>query len=295
MIAQTSSSRDMVRDYVALTKPRIIVLLLVTAMGGMFLAARGVPDGGLIALVLVGGSLAAAGANAINHYLDRDIDNLMTRTRTRPVPGGRIPPLNALAFGVALNVAAFALLGTLVNPLSAGLTLAATAVYIFVYTLGLKRTTPQNIVIGGAAGAFPPLVGWAAVNGDLSIGALYLFAIVFFWTPPHFWALALMMKDDYAEAGIPMLPVVSGEAETKRAIVLYVILLLALTVMFVVTRHVGWIYVSAAGVLGLGYLYFALRLMVSPGIERAKPAYLYSLAYLALLFAAVMIDVSVLS
>jgi protoheme IX farnesyltransferase len=290
-----ATSREVIRDYVALTKPRIILLLLVTALGGMFLAARGVPGGGLIATVLVAGSLASGGANAINHYLERDIDYLMRRTRERPVAGGRIPPRDALLFGVALNVLAFVLLSVLANPLSAGLTLSATVVYVFVYTLGLKRNTPQNIVIGGAAGAFPPMVGWAAVQGDVSIASLYLFAIVFFWTPPHFWALALMIKDDYAEAGIPMLPVVSGETQTKRAIVLYVILLLALTLMFVVTREVSWIYGISAAALGLGYLYYAIRLMFSPGIYRAKSAYLYSLAYLALLFAAVMIDASILA
>jgi protoheme IX farnesyltransferase len=295
MTVSASPSTGLVRDYIALTKPRIIVLLLVTALGGMFLAAKGIPDGTTIALVFVGGSLASGGANAINHCLDRDIDHKMLRTRSRPVAGGRIVPRDALIFGVGLNIAAFALLSTLVNPLSAGLTLAATFVYVFVYTLGLKRTSPQNIVIGGAAGAFPPMVGWAAVQGDIGIAALYLFAIVFFWTPPHFWALALMLKDDYSEAGIPMLPVVRGEAETKRAIVLYAILLLALTEMFVVTREVGWIYGVSAAVLGLGYLYYAVRLLISPGIERAKPAYLFSLAYLALLFAAVMIDASVLS
>ena len=191
MIAHASSSTGLVRDYVALTKPRIIVLLLLTALGGMFLAAKGIPDGVTIALVLGGGSLASGGANAINHYLDRDIDYKMLRTRSRPVAGGRIVPRDALIFGVAMNVAAFVLLSILVNPLSAGLTLAATVVYIFVYTLGLKRTTPHNIVIGGAAGAFPPMVGWTAVQGDLGIAALYLFAIVFFWTPPHFWTNTL--------------------------------------------------------------------------------------------------------
>ena len=293
MTAYASSSRALVRDYVALTKPRIIVLLLVTALGGMFVAAGGVPGGATIAVVLVAGSLASGGANAINHFLDRDIDYLMSRTRKRPVAGGRIVPRDALIFGLALNVAAFAMLTTLVNPLSAGLTVAATAVYVFVYTLGLKRTSPQNIVIGGAAGAFPPMIGWAAVQGDLGVSALYMFAIVFFWTPPHFWALALMLKDDYSEAGIPMLPVVSGVAETKRQIVLYTALLTALTVMFVVTREVGWIYGISALVLGLGYIYYAVRLMIAPGITQAKPAYLYSLAYLALLFAALMVDASV--
>jgi heme o synthase len=294
MTADVSNRGGLVRDYIALTKPRIISLLLITALGGMFLAAKGIPDGATIAVVLVAGSLAAGGANSINHYLDRDIDYKMSRTRKRPVAGGRITGRDAMYFGVALNVVAFVLLSVLVNPLSAGLTMAATGVYVFVYTLGLKRTSPHNIVIGGAAGAFPPMVGWAAVQGDVGIASVYLFAIVFFWTPPHFWSLALMIKDDYSEAGIPMLPVVSGVDETKRQIVLYAALLTALTVMFVVTREVGWIYGVSAAVLGVGYLYYAIRLMLSPGIEQAKPAYLFSLAYLTLLFAAVMVDASVL-
>ena len=290
MIAQPVSARGLVRDYVALTKPRIILLLLITALGGMFLAARGVPDAVTMAAVLVSGSLAAGGANAINHSLERDVDLVMRRTRGRPVAGGRIVPRDALIFGVALNAAAFALLAALANPLSAGLTLAATAVYVFVYTLGLKRSTPQNIVIGGAAGAFPPMVGWAAVQGDVGVAALYMFAIVFFWTPPHFWALALLIKDDYTEAGVPMLPVVTGVAQTKRSIALYVLLLAALTLMFVVTGEVGVIYGITAAVLGLGYLGFAIRLVLSKGIDGAKGAYLYSLAYLALLFVAIMVD-----
>ncbi len=295
MIAQPLSTPGLVRDYVALTKPRIIVLLLVTALGGMFLAAGGAPDPLTLAVVLVSGSLAAGGANAINQSLDRDIDNVMRRTRGRPVAGGRIVARDALWFGVGLNAAAFTLLSVLVNPLSAGLTLAATVVYVFVYTLGLKRTTPQNIVIGGAAGAFPPMVGWAAVNGDVGVAALYMFAIVFFWTPPHFWALALLIKDDYSEAGVPMLPVVSGVADTKRSIVLYVALLTALTLMFVVTGEVGWIYGVSAGALGVGYLCFSVRLLASDGVAGARGAYLYSLAYLALLFSAIMIDASLLA
>ena len=198
------------RDYVALTKPRIISLLLLTALGGMFLAEQGVPAVSLMLLVLGCGTLAAGGAHALNHYLERDVDGLMRRTRNRPVAGGRVSPREALAFGIVLNVIAFTLLSTLVNPLSGLLAVSATIFYVFVYTVALKMTTPQNIVIGGAAGAFPPLVGWAAVTGSLSLPALYLFSIVFFWTPPHFWALALLLKDDYARAGVPMLPVVSA-------------------------------------------------------------------------------------
>tara|TARA_Y100001936_G_C16019519_1_gene638589 strand:+ start:123 stop:980 length:858 start_codon:yes stop_codon:yes gene_type:complete len=283
----------MIRDYVALTKPSIISLLLVTALGGLFLASKGVPQWELVLVVLFAGSLAAGGANAINHFLDRDIDNIMKRTKSRPVAGKRVLPRNALIFGIILNIIAFVLLILLTNWLSAALTLAATLVYVFVYTIGLKRNTPQNIVIGGAAGAFPPMIAWAAVTGDIGLGAVYLFAIVFFWTPPHFWALALMIKDDYAEAGIPMLPVVKGDHETKKQIVLYVILLLALTLMMLVTREVGWIYGVASAFLGIVYLYYAISLYKSEGRIKAKPAYLYSLVYLALLFVLVMIDSSV--
>jgi protoheme IX farnesyltransferase len=226
----------------------------------------------------------------MNHFLDRDIDSAMRRTRHRPVAGGRIAPRDALVFGIALNVIAFVLLFTLVNPLSAALTMAATLVYVFVYTLGLKRRTPQNIVIGGAAGAFPPMIGWAAVTGSVDLPAVYLFAIIFFWTPPHFWALALMIKDDYAEARIPMLPVVTGVEETKRQILLYSLLLVVLTLLFVVTGAVGWVYLGGAAALGGLLVYEAVRLRQRPGIEGAKRAYLYSLLYLALLFAAVVTD-----
>ncbi|MAT08273.1 MAG: protoheme IX farnesyltransferase [Chloroflexi bacterium] len=290
---QSVISKNMIRDYVALTKPKIISLLLITALGGLFLASKGLPQWQIVWVVLFAGSLAAGGANAINHFLDRDIDNIMQRTKERPVAGKRVLPKNALIFGILLNIIAFVLLILFATWLSAILTLAATLVYVFVYTIGLKRSTPQNIVIGGAAGAFPPLIAWAAVTGDIGLGAVYLFAIVFFWTPPHFWALALMIKDDYAEAGIPMLPVVKGDAETKKAIVLYVVLLLALTLMMLVTREVGWIYGIASACLGIGYLYYAIQLYRSEGILKAKPAYLYSLAYLALLFVFVMIDASV--
>lgn len=277
-------------DYVALTKPRIISLLLVTAVGGMFLAAQAVPGPALVLYVLVGGSLAAGGAHSINHYLDRDIDGRMRRTSRRPVASGRVTPRQALLFGAALNLLAFGLLYALVNPLSAAITLSGTLIYIFVYTIGLKRSTPQNIVIGGAAGAVPPVVGWAAVTGSIDLPAVYLFAIVFFWTPPHFWALALMIKDDYAAAQVPMLPVVTGVDETKKAILLYSALLTALTLMFFTTRAVGWIYFASAAVLGAVFIYYAWRLWRLPGILGAKPAYLYSLAYLALLFAAIAAD-----
>ena len=210
-----------VRDYVSLTKPKIISLLLITAAGGMFLAEQGLPSLLMLAWVWIGGALASGGANAINQHLDRDIDREMRRTQSRPVAGERVSPRYALAFGIGLNVAAFALLATLVNPLAAILTLSASLFYVFVYTLWLKRTTPNNIVIGGAAGAVPPMVGWVAVTGSLDLPAVYLFAIIFFWTPPHFWALCLLIQGDYEQAKVPMLPVVSSRSQTTLHIFLY--------------------------------------------------------------------------
>ena len=290
MIAHLPVSRTLVSDYIALTKPRIISLLLLTALGGMFLASQGPPEATLVVLVMVGGALAAGGAHALNHYLERDIDAMMSRTRHRPVASGRVSPRSALAFGILLNVVAFVLLSTLVNALSAALTLSATVFYVVVYTGWLKRSTPQNIVIGGAAGAIPPMVGWVAVTGTLALPALYLFAIIFFWTPPHFWALALLIKDDYVRAGVPMLPVVASVEETKWYILLYSLLLVALTVMFFTTQAVGWTYLVAATALGAVFIYYAWRLMRQPGIQGARRLYLYSLLYLALLFVAVAAD-----
>ncbi|MBI2170759.1 MAG: protoheme IX farnesyltransferase [Chloroflexi bacterium] len=273
-----------IADYLLLTKPLIIMLLLLTALGSMFLAAQGAPPASTVFLVLIGGALGAGGANAINHYLDRDIDLSMARTRVRPIPGQRVSPRKALLFGILLNVLAFALLTAWVNLLSAILTLAATLFYVFVYTLWLKRITVQNIVIGGAAGAFPPLVGWAAVTGSLSLPALYLFAIVFFWTPPHFWALAIMLQSDYAKAKVPMMPVVLGVPETTRQVLLHSLILVTLTILFVTVYPVGWLYTSGAIVLGAYFLYLAWRLFRNPGIPAARRLYLYSLLYLALIF-----------
>lgn len=283
-------ARSIIRDYIALTKPRVISLLLVTALGGLYLAAKGSPSIATIFIVLGGGSLAAGGAHAINHYLDRDIDSMMSRTRRRPVAGGRLSPRDALIFGIVLNAIAFFLLFYLANPLSALITMGATLVYVFVYTVGLKRRTPQNIVIGGAAGAFPPMIGWTAITGSLDLPAIYLFAIVFFWTPPHFWALALLIKDDYKAAQIPMLPVVTTVNETKYQILLYTLLLLVLTLLFVTTGAVGWVYLAGAAVLGAGFVYQAVRLRRSSGLERTKRTYLYSLLYLALLFGVIIAD-----
>ena len=281
---------SLLRDYVALTKPRIIFLLLLTAVGGMVLAAKGWPDPAIAGLVLVGGYLAAGGANALNHGAEGDLDQKMRRTSRRPVASGRISRRHALIFGIALNVAAFTLLGSLANVLSAVLALSGTLIYIFIYTLGLKRSTPHNIVIGGAAGAIPPMVGWAAITGSIDLPAAYLFAIIFFWTPPHFWALALLIKEDYARAGVPMLPVVTDLGQTKLQILLHTILLVALTVMFFATGAVGFMYLVSALVLGAVFIYRAVRLKRTEDAKEARPLYLYSLAYLALLFLAVMTD-----
>ena len=290
MIASAATPRAVLRDYITLTKPRIVLLLLFTALAGMFLASGGPPDVTLAITVLVAGALASGGANALNHFLDRDIDARMRRTSSRPVAALRVQPREALLFGLAANVLAFILFASLVNVLSAALALGSTLFYVFVYTMGLKRTTPHNIVIGGAAGALPPVIGWTAVTGSIGLPALYMFAIVFFWTPPHFWALALLLKDDYAKVGVPMLPVVAGVDETKKSILLYSVLLLALTSMFFVTRAVGWIYLGASLALGLVFIYRALLLLRRPGIEGALGTYLYSLAYLALLFTAIAVD-----
>ncbi len=280
----------LVNDYLTLMKPPIIVLLVITAVGGMFLAAEGIPSLQTLALVCAGGALGAGGANAINHFLDQDIDSIMSRTVRRPVASLRVHPLNALGFGIALNIGAFFVLTYWVNLLSACLTLAATLFYVLVYTGWLKRNTPQNIVIGGAAGAIPPMVGWASVTGSLDLPALYLFSIVFFWTPPHFWALALMIQDDYQEAGIPMLPVVVGEERTAQNIFIYSLALVALTLLFGVSDAVGLIYISSAAALGAVFIALALKLKSDYSIRRAKHLYLYSLLYLALLFSLMLAD-----
>jgi heme o synthase len=278
------------RDYLALTKPRIIALLLVTTVATMFVADPAGPSLATILLTAIGGYLAAGGAGAINHYIDRDRDARMARTRSRPLVAGRIEPLHGLLFGVALGAAAFVLLALAVNPLAALLALAGLLGYVFVYTLWLKPLTPQNIVIGGAAGAVPPLVGWAAATGGLSPSALYPFAIVFLWTPPHFWALALLIKDDYARTGVPMLPVVRGEATTRRQILLYAVLLAGFTLLPVATGLFGGIYLAAALPLGAAFVALAARLLARPSRRAALRLYLSSLLYLALLFTAMAVD-----
>jgi len=282
---------ETLRAYVALTKPRIIELLLVTTVPTMVLAHGGIPSPWLMVAVVVGGTLAAGGANAINMYVDRDIDDVMRRTRHRPLPRHEVDPRSALAFGIGLSVAAFAWLALAVNVLSALLALSATAFYVFVYTLWLKRTTPQNIVIGGAAGCVPVLVAWAAVTGEVGLPALVLFAIVFYWTPPHFWALALRYRGDYAAANVPMLPVVRGEAETARQIALYSIALVAVSLLLLPAAGMGWIYLVAAVVLGGYFVLRALRLHAARGDGRAAIGlFRYSISYLTLLFAAVAVD-----
>jgi len=280
--------RLLVADYVALTKPRVQSLLLLTTITTMYVA--GDPSLGLVALTCLGGSLSAGGAGAVNHWFDRDIDAQMARTATRPVPAGRIAPRAALAFGIALGALSFLELSLAVNVLSASLALVGFLGYVLVYTMWLKRSTPQNIVIGGAAGAVPPLVGWAAVTGSLDPTALYLFAIVFYWTPPHFWALSLLMKDEYARVGVPMMPVVHGEVETRRQIVLYTCLLCVLTLLPVAFGFFGALYATAAVLLGAGFLTLALRLQRRADRRSALRTYLFSLLYLALLFCAMVAD-----
>jgi protoheme IX farnesyltransferase len=282
---------DTVRAYVALTKPRIIELLLVTTVPTMVLAQGGFPSPWLVAAVVIGGTLAAGGANAINQFVDRDIDPVMRRTRGRPLPRNAVRPTHALVFGVALSVAAFAWLWLAVNLLSALLAVSAIGFYVFVYTLWLKRRSPQNIVIGGAAGCVPVLVAWAAVTGEVGIPALVLFAIIFYWTPPHFWALALRYKADYEAARVPMLPVVRGEAETARQIVLYTLLLIAVSLLLFPAARMGLIYLVSALVLGAAFLWYAIRVHRDAGDGRAAIGlFRYSIGYLTLLFAAVGAD-----
>jgi protoheme IX farnesyltransferase len=283
--------RTVVADYFDMMKPRVQTLLLFTTITTMYVA--GTPSIGLVALTCLGGALSAGGAGAINHWFDRDLDAVMVRTANRPVPAGRVAPRNALIFGIVLGIAAFTLLSTTVNVLAAVLSLCGLLGYVFVYTVWLKRRTPQNIVIGGAAGAVPPLVAWAATTGHLSGAAFYLFAIVFYWTPPHFWALSLLMKDEYAKAGVPMMPVVRGEEETRFQIVLYTFLLVAVTILPFAGGLFGAVYFIAATVLGAGFIALAVKLFRTRERRPALRLYLSSLAYLALLFAAMVVDVHV--
>jgi protoheme IX farnesyltransferase len=281
--------RQLVADYVELTKPKVQTLLLFTTVTTMEIA--GSPSVSKIGVTCLGGYLSAGGAGAVNHYYDRDIDAQMKRTASRPIPAGRVSPRAALTYGIVLSALSFLLLWTCVNLLSASLALAGFLGYVGVYTMWLKRRTPQNIVIGGAAGAIPPLVGWAAVRGSLSWTAVYLFAIVFYWTPPHFWALSLLMKDEYAKVSVPMMPVVRGERETRRQILLYTLLLYAISQLPFCAGAFGAFYLVASMVLGLAFIGGAAWLYRSAERRVALRLYLFSLAYLALLFGAMVLDV----
>jgi len=283
-----SGIRQILNDYVVLTKPKVQSLLLLTTVAAMEIA--GSPSISLIILTCLGGYLSAGGAGAVNHWYDRDIDLQMERTSTRPVASGRVKPNAALAFGLILAAVSLIEMTLFVNLLSALLAFSGFLGYTLMYTVWLKRSTPQNIVIGGAAGAVPPLVGWAAVTGSLELPAIYLFAIVFYWTPPHFWALSLMMKDEYAKVGVPMMPVVRGEDETRRQIVLYTVLLVAVTLLPVAGGLFGLIYLVAAIILDGIFLTLAIRLQKAATRPAALRLYLYSLGYLALLFAAMVVD-----
>ena len=283
-----AAARQVLADYVALTKPKVQSLLLLTTITTMLVA--GDPSVGLIALTCLGGYLSAGGAGAVNHWYDRDVDALMRRTADRPVASGRVSPRAALVFGCVLGVLSFVELSLTVNVLAATLALAGFLGYTLLYTVWLKRRTWQNIVWGGAAGAVPPLVGWAAVTGGLDGTAIYLFAIVFFWTPPHFWALSLLMKDEYAKVGIPMLPVVRGEAETRRQILLYTLLLYAVTQLPFCAGGFGGVYLAASLLLGGAFIFGSVQLYRRADRRSALRLYLFSLLYLALLFGAMVLD-----
>jgi protoheme IX farnesyltransferase len=282
-----------VSGFVALTKPRIIELLLVTTVPTMFVARQGVPSVWLMVATVLGGTLAAGGANAVNMVVDRDIDSLMERTRERPLVTGVMTPRAALVFAVTLEVAAFVWLLATVNLLSAVLAVSATFFYVFVYTLWLKRTSTQNIVIGGAAGAVPVLVGWSAVTNSLAWAPVVLFLVMFFWTPPHFWALAIKYRDDYAAAGVPMLPAVASLEETASRIILYTVILVALSVVFAPVAGMGLLYLVSALVLGAVFGAFALAVRRDPGERTAMRLFTYSITYITLLFGAITLDVVV--
>jgi protoheme IX farnesyltransferase len=290
-VAAGARARQLAADYLALTKPKVQSLLLFTTVTTMYVAGN--PSVELVLLTCLGGYLSAGGAGAVNHYWDRDIDARMARTASRPVASGRVSPRAALWFGIGLAAAAVARLTLTVNPLAAVLSLSGFAGYVGVYTMWLKRSTPQNIVIGGAAGAVPPLVGWAAATGGLSWTALYLFAIVFYWTPPHFWALSLLMKREYEKVGVPMMPVVRGERETRRQILLYTLLLYAVSQLPFCAGGFGGVYLVASMLLGGAFIAGAVVLYRRADRRSALRLYLYSLAYLALLFAAMVVDVHV--
>jgi protoheme IX farnesyltransferase len=288
--AAAPSWRTTAAAYLNLMKPHVTVLLLGTTLAAMVVAAGTFPPLPLVLATLVGGALAAGSANAINCYWDRDIDAVMSRTRARTLPSGRVPETHALAFGLALGIASFGLLASAVNLLSAILAAAAIVFYVGVYTMWLKRSTAQNIVIGGAAGAAPVLIGWAAVTGGVGLPAIWMFLIIFLWTPPHFWALSLVLKQDYARANVPMLPVVMGERETHKQIVAYTLLLFAATLVLFATQAMGYLYLAAALLLGTGLLVLAVLLARRKTLRSARTLFWFSNYYLALIFAAMVID-----
>ena len=278
-------------DFLALTKPRVMSLLLVSAIAGAFLGAQSTPNFKIIVAVVIGGALASGGAASLNMAYESELDQKMGLTKNRPVAEGRISFNIAILFGIALNVGAFVILALMTNILAAGLAIVGTVLYFGLYTVILKRTTTQNIVIGGAAGAVPPLVGYAASAGTIDLSAWYLFVIIFFWTPPHFWALAIMIKDDYARANIPMLPVVMGIKHTTKQILLYTAVLSGLTILFgFISQTLGWIYTVGSGSLNCILIWYAYRLMKGPDRPAATKLYKYSLLYLALFFLLIMID-----
>ncbi|MGZ3582839.1 MAG: heme o synthase [Ktedonobacterales bacterium] len=284
------SWRSTLSAYVNLMKPHVTVLLLGTTLAAMVVAQGGMPGWELTLATLLGGAMAAGSANAINCYWDRDIDQIMSRTKKRALPARRVPEAHALLFGLLLGAGSFIILFRFVNLLSALLSVGAILFYVLVYTMWLKRTTPQNIVIGGAAGAVPVLVGWAAVTNSVGIAALWMFLVIFLWTPPHFWALSLLLKQDYARANVPMMPVVLGERETYRQIVLYTLLLLAASLMLFATRYMGSFYLVSATLLGLGLLVLAVQVGWKKTLKSARTMFWFSNYYLALIFAAMVID-----
>ena len=296
MQAETLSSTGQLSDYLSLTKPRIGLLAVVTTFAGMWLAHGGLPDLGLILFTLVGTALAAGAAGTLNNYLDRDLDIKMERTATRPLPSGRLQGHEALALGILLTIGSVVLLGIFANLLTAALALIAILFYAPVYTLWLKRNTPLCTVLGGITGALPPMMGWTAVSGEIGVGAIILFAILFFWQPPHFWALALLRTEEYKNAGIPMLPVVHGDEMTRRQIALYAAVLLPISLMLYLAGVVGWLYVIVAAVLGIGFVLVSLRSLVDPeNDKKTSQVFFYSLLYLTLLCIMMFVDAAPLT
>ena len=289
-VEQTSRVRQTLSSYINLMKPHVTVLLLGTTLAAMAIADRGFPSLGLVLATLLGGAMAAGSANSLNCYIDRDIDQIMGRTQRRSLPAGKVSARNALIFGLALGIGSFAVLTIFVNLLSAGLALGAILFYVIVYTMGLKRTSAQNIVIGGAAGAVPVLVGWAAVTNNVTLSAIWLFAIIFYWTPPHFWALSLLIQKDYEKANIPMLPVVMGEQETQKQILLYSFLLMGTTLVLFAMHAMGYIYLVGAVGLGGVLIYMAIRLVMDKTKKWARTLFWYSNCYLAAIFAVMVVD-----